>query len=41
MVISKIKTMMGELLKFKVTHHSLNLYGQCDGACPKTIQKLN
>lgn len=34
--IQQIKNMMGELLKFNVTHHSLNLYGQCDGACPRT-----
>jgi len=31
--------MMGDLLKFKITHHSLNLYGQCDGACPRTAGK--
>lgn len=31
--IQQIKNMMGELLGFKVTHHALNLYGQCDGAC--------
>ncbi len=31
--IQNIKDMMGELLKFKITHHSLNLYGNCDGAC--------
>jgi len=34
--IQNIKDMMGEILKFKVTHHSLNLYGNCDGACDKT-----
>lgn len=34
--IQQIKNMMGDLLKFEVTHHSLNLYGRCDGACPKT-----
>ena len=33
--IQNIKDMMGELLKFKVTHHSLNLYGQCQGARDK------
>ncbi len=33
--IQQIKDMMGELLHFKITHHSLNLYGQCDGACEK------
>lgn len=31
--IQQIKNMMGELLQFRITHHSLNLYGQCDGAC--------
>ncbi len=34
--IQQIKTMMGELMNFKVTHHSLNLYGKCNGACEKT-----
>lgn len=34
--IQQIKNMMGEILKFKVMHHSLNLYGQCEGACEKT-----
>ncbi len=34
--IQNIKDMMGDLLKFNVTHHSLNLYGKCDGACEKT-----
>ena len=32
----QIKNMMGDILKFKVVDHSLNLYGNCDGACPKT-----
>ena len=31
--IQQIKNMMGDLLKFTVTHHSLNLYGHCEGAC--------
>jgi Fur family ferric uptake transcriptional regulator len=31
-----IKDMMGEILNFKITHHSLNLYGNCDGACERT-----
>jgi len=31
--VQQIKNMMGEILHFKVTHHSLNLYGQCQGAC--------
>ena len=34
--IQQIKNMMGELLHFNITHHSLNLYGQCDGACEKS-----
>ena len=32
--IQQIKSMMGELLNFKITHHSLNLYGIC-GNCQK------
>ncbi|MFK8104225.1 MAG: Fur family transcriptional regulator [Saprospiraceae bacterium] len=39
--IQQIKDMMGGLLKFNITHHALNLYGQCDGACPKTSNKSN
>lgn len=31
--IQQIKTMMGELLEFQITHHSLNLYGKCKGDC--------
>ncbi|HRN93257.1 MAG: transcriptional repressor [Chitinophagales bacterium] len=30
--IHQIKTMMGDLLNFTITHHSLNLYGVC-GSC--------
>ncbi len=30
--VQQIKTMMGELLNFTITHHSLNLYGIC-GTC--------
>ena len=37
--IQQIKNMMGELLKFRVTHHSLNLYGHCEGGCEKTLKK--
>ncbi len=37
--IQNIKDMMGEILKFKVTHHSLNLYGNCDGACENGPKK--
>jgi len=36
--IQQIKNMMGELLKYNVTHHSLNMYGKCDGACEKTAK---
>ena len=38
--IQQIKTMMGEILHFKITHHSLNLYGHCDGACEKVKKGL-
>jgi len=31
--IQQIKDMMGELLKFRVIHHSLTLYGECTGDC--------
>lgn len=37
--VQQIKSMMGDLLKFQVTHHSLNLYGHCEGACPRTAQR--
>ncbi|MBP7389708.1 MAG: transcriptional repressor [Chitinophagales bacterium] len=30
--IQQIKSMMGDLLNFKITHHSLNMYGIC-GNC--------
>ncbi len=36
--IQQIKNMMGDLLKYQVTHHSLNMYGKCDGACEKTAK---
>ncbi|MEM1322117.1 MAG: transcriptional repressor [Bacteroidota bacterium] len=29
--VQQIKNMMGELLDFNITHHSLNLYGECQG----------
>lgn len=35
--IQQIKTMVGELLNFQITHHSLNLYGIC-GTCQKEIE---
>ncbi|MBK9256105.1 MAG: transcriptional repressor [Saprospiraceae bacterium] len=28
--IQQIKNMMGDILEFNVTHHSLNLYGKCN-----------
>ncbi|NBC25106.1 MAG: transcriptional repressor [Bacteroidetes bacterium] len=31
--VQQIKDMMGELLKFNITHHSLNLYGECTYEC--------
>lgn len=34
--IQQIKDMMGDLLKYQITHHSLNLFGKCDGACDRT-----
>ena len=34
--VQQIKNMMGELLNYEVTDHSLNLYGNCAGACDKT-----
>jgi len=37
--IQQIKSMMGDLLKFEITHHSLNLYGKCQGACERTANK--
>ena len=37
--IQHIKDMMGEILKFKIINHSLNLYGKCDGAC-ENISKV-
>jgi len=37
--IHQIQTMVGELLNFKIKHHSLNLYGVC-GNCEKQ-QKMH
>jgi Fur family ferric uptake transcriptional regulator len=34
--VQQIKDFMGDLLKFRITHHSLNMYGKCNGACSKT-----
>lgn len=38
--IQQIQSMMGELLNFKITHHSLNLYGIC-GNCQKKREMEN
>lgn len=34
--IQQIKDMMGDILKFRIRHHSLTLYGECDGACARS-----
>lgn len=44
--IQQIQTMMGDLLKFDIAHHSLNLYGACtrlrnDGKCESFDNKNN
>lgn len=31
--IQNIKNLIGEMLNFEITHHSLNLYGHCKGNC--------
>jgi Fur family ferric uptake transcriptional regulator len=31
--VQQIKDMMGEILQFNITHHSLNLYGECKYEC--------
>lgn len=36
--IQQIKDMVGELLDFQITHHSLNLYGTCQ-PCQKEIEQ--
>lgn len=36
--IQQIKTMMGELMKFNVSYHSLNLYGTCADGCGDSHQ---
>ena len=35
--VQQIKDMVGELLNFSITHHSLNLYGVC-GTCQKEME---
>lgn len=43
--IQQIQNMMGELLKFEVTNHSLNLFGtpklEADGSCPSCKRNFN
>jgi len=36
--IQQIKTMVGDLLNFEITHHALNLYGIC-GNCQKELEQ--
>ena len=33
--IQQIKNVMGSLLEFEITHHSLNLYGKCQRDCDR------
>ena len=37
--IQQIKDTVGEILQFDVIHHSLNLYGRCQGGCEKTLDE--
>lgn len=41
--IQNIKNMIGEMLNFRITHHSLNLYGTCAGGCEpqKRMEELS
>lgn len=39
--IQQIQSMMGNLLDFKVTHHSLNLYGKCNRLIQGACEHLN
>lgn len=39
--IQQIKNMMGELMEFNITSHSLNLYGQCTNVCEYKATKEN
>lgn len=39
--IQQIENMVGELLHFRITHHSLNLYGNClNPSCEGKINKI-
>jgi Fur family ferric uptake transcriptional regulator len=39
--IQQIQSMMGDILKFEIKHHSLNLYGNCtklrEGHCDRRV----
>ena len=35
--LQQIKNIMGDLLKYEIVDHSLNMYGKCNGACEKTM----
>jgi Fur family ferric uptake transcriptional regulator len=41
--IEQIQSMMGDILKFEIKHHSLNLYGNCtrlkEGHCDSFVNK--
>ena len=37
--IQQIQSMMGDILKFEVTHHSLNLFGRCRELAEKGVCK--
>jgi len=37
--IQQIKDMMGDIMNFNVTHHSLNLYGSCKEDCGSQVSE--
>ncbi len=37
--IQQIKDTIGDILRFKINHHSLNLYGRCDFLCEYKAKK--
>ncbi|MEM6724653.1 MAG: transcriptional repressor [Bacteroidota bacterium] len=38
--VQQIKSLVGELLDFQITHHSLNLYGVCNDGCATKEEML-
>lgn len=38
--IQNIKNIIGELMDFTITHHSLNLYGYCNGECAERRSQI-